>query len=243
MDTFFKNHDAASLNAGILDTIKSVDNSILSIGLGLVRIKTEKLYRELGFRNMTAYVFYLTEQSKRNRSSIFKWLQIGEIYIKHKVDLEATGFGGNDSPTKLPYLERALRGNPKDEVFNNIKGMTQRAFTEYAKNEGADPIKSTVNAEDNNIEKNQSNEIVDNWGHSFYYKGKESVRVYKNLPQRILKMLVPAIRLSFNALDKRSYVVAVHLDNYKEYIQFQDIAIAAREKMRDKMRSQIRRRM
>ena len=196
MATIRNNHDAAALNENILDTIKAVDNSILSIGLGLVRIKTEKLYRELGFRHMTAYVLYLAEQSQRDRSSIFKWLQIGEIYIKHKTDLESAGFTANDSPTKLPYLERALQGNPKDQVFNRIKKMTQREFAEYAKNK--EKIKTG-----NDGEKICDCETITNWGHSFSYRGKEAARVNKKLPRRILKMLLPAIRLSFNALDKK----------------------------------------
>ena len=142
--------------------------------------------------------------------------------------MKSAGFTGNDSPTKLPYLERALQRNPKDQVFNSIKKMTQREFAEYAKS-------GKKNVSGNEGEDLCDCETITNWGHSFSYRGKEAARVNKKLPRKILKMLLPAIRLSFNALDKKSYVVAVHLKNYKEYEKFQDIAIAAREKMRIQM--------
>ena len=240
---------AEALSGGILDTIKAIDHSILSIGLSLVTIKTEKLFKELGFRHMSAYVFYLAAQSKRDRSSIYKWLQIGEIYIKYQAELEKAGFSGNDSPTKLPYLERALMNNPKDEVFINIKEMTQRAFSAFAKSSDFANAGDFALAKSNDftkapdISKVNTFEMSDSWGHSFFYRGIEAARVNKILPRRIYSMLVPAIRLSFNALDRRSYVVAVHLENYQEYIRFSDIAVKAREDMRVQMRTQMRSRL
>ena len=224
---------ASAVLAGILDTIKAIDHSILSIGLGLVKVRDEKLFRDLGFPHMSAYVFFLAEQSQKNRSSIYKWLQIGEIYQKHRTDLEKAGFMGNDSPTKLPYLERALALHPKDEVFTNIKVMTQREFAVFAKGKA---VKVTSTEEAALDSRDEISEKADTWGHSFFYRDMEAARVNKDLPRRIYKMLIPAIRLSFNALDKRSYVVAVHLDNYREYQRFSKIAVEAREQMRANMK-------
>ena len=228
------------INEEILEAIRTLDHSILSIGLSLVKIKREKLFREMGFRNISAYVAYLTEQSKKNRSSIYKWLQIGEIYLKYQDDLAGVDFSGSDSPTKLPYLERALAGNPKDEVYINLKKMSQREFVSYAKHNnfakatgsGDHVNENAINSPAESAQGLGQNETINDWGHSFYYRGLEAVRVNKLLPRRILKMLLPAIRLSFNALDRKSYVVAVHLDSYREYIRFKDIAIEAREQMR-----------
>ena len=228
------------LNGRILDTIRDIDHSILSIGLDLVKIRDEKLFGDFGFPHMSAYVSFLVEQSKKNRSSIYKWLQIGEIYQKYKLELEKVGFRGNDSPTKLPYLERALAIFPKDEVFANIKTMTQREFASYAKHgsyaksgglaKGGE--EKTFAAEDAALNRDEISEKADNWGHSFFYREIEAARVNKDLPRSIYRMLIPAIRLSFNALDKKSYVVAVHLDNYREYVRFLDVAVEAREQMR-----------
>ena len=233
-------NDATALNKGILDTIRGMNQSILTLGLALVAVKQGKLYRELGFQKWRAYLLYLSKESKRSRSSIYHWLQIGEIYEKHKAKLETIGFTSHDGPTKLPHLERALAENPEDEVLANLKTMTHREFAQYARSErvisavpAADIPVLVVEAPDEDLDDTQIEcETLTSWGHSFYYRGKEAARVNKNLPWRILRMLLPAIRLSFNALDKRSYVLAVHLNNYREYTRFKEIAIKAREDMR-----------
>ena len=232
--------DPAAINKGIFETIKGIDQSILSLGLALAEIRKKKLYKELGFNRFRSYLLFLSKESQRDRSSIYKWLQIGEIYLKHRGKLEAIGFTGRDGPTKLPYLERALAENPEEEVLGNLKTMTQREFALYARSErvisavhAADTPINLVDTSDEDLEETQIEcETLNSWGHSFFYQGKEAARVNKNLPWRILRMLLPAIRLSFNALDKRSYVLAVHLNSYREYTQFKPIAIKAREDMR-----------
>ena len=229
--------DPEILNGSILETIKTIDRSILSVGLGLAIIKTGKLYKRLGFKNMSAYVFYLIAETKRNRSSIYKWLQIGEIYIKYREKLEEIGFSGKDSPTKLPYLERALRIKPQKEVYDNIIDMTQREFADYARSIATIRDESPEIPEEDALE---SVETMDGWGYSFYYRDKEAVRVSKNLRPSILNKLRSCIRLAFNSLDRNSYVIAVHLDNHREYRRFTTIALEAREKMRLEMRQRVR---
>ena len=235
--------DVESLNQGILDIVRGMNQSILSLGLALVKIKKEKLYRELGFKKLRAYLLYLSNESQRTKSSLYNWLQIGEVYQKHRAHLEEIGFTGHDGPTKLLHLERALADNPQEEVFTNLKSMTFREFALYAR---SDRIISAVPVSDTPINFNETTdedleetriecETLTSWGHSFFYRGKEAARVNKKLPWRILRMLLPAIRLSFNALDKKSYVLAVHLNNYREYTQFKPIAIKAREEMRAEM--------
>ena len=253
MKTSIETHNA------ILNSIKAVDDSILSIGLALVRIKTEKLHRDLGYRFMSAYIQHLIDQSGKDRSSIYKWLQIGEVYLKYKNELEKAGFNGNDSPTKLPYLERALAKNPKDEVFDNIKVMTQREFSAFAKAKAGDfaKAKSNISSETVNVQDEISAsaaeagsksaeggedisdfEIISNGftandlGHTFFYGKKLAAWVNRSLSRNALRILLPAMRMSFNAIDKKGYVVAVHLDNRREYERFRDIAIEAREQMR-----------
>ena len=55
---------APAIAVAIADTIRAVDHSILSIGFALVRIKTEKLHRDLGYRFMSAYIQHLIELKK-----------------------------------------------------------------------------------------------------------------------------------------------------------------------------------
>ena len=68
-----------------------------------------------------------------DRTSLYKWLYIGEAYLKHQSELEQIGFNDSDGPTKLPYLKRALEINQEQEVFNNIKTMTVKEFAAFSK--------------------------------------------------------------------------------------------------------------
>ena len=140
---YIKSDDPAEIDQGIKDTIKGVRLSILTMGIGLARIKSENLFKKLKFRNMSAYVDGLCEETKMERSCIYGWLGMGEAYIKYRSELEMIGFTDQDGPSKLPYLERALAVGEKDEVFNKLKEMSLREFADYAKSgiaEKADDI-------------------------------------------------------------------------------------------------------
>ena len=233
--------DPKRLHQSILETVKIIEYSILYIGLGLVKIKMDKLYKELGFKNMSAYVQHLVEVSQRNRSSIYKWLQIGEIYIKYRGKLEEIGFTSKNSPTKLPYLERALKKKPVKEVYDNIMIMTQREFAnfaktgEYARDTLPNNFQEITDITTESVEETviETSEITnDDWGYIFSYRDQTAVKVNKKLGKRALGMLLSSINMALNALNRRGFVVAVHLDNYREYRRFGPIAKEAREKMR-----------
>ena len=238
---FLSLEEPDKIHQGILSIVKNIEYSILYIGLALVKIKTGKLYRELGYKHMSAYVQHLVEETEKDRSSIYKWLQIGEIYLKYREKLDEIGFTSKDSPTKLPYLERALKNNPVKEVYENIKKMNQREFSNYARAMG-NLAGNFQEVAENAIETTE--EIVvdaldnpaDEWGYTFFYKEQTAVKVNKKLSKRAYGMLLPAIRVALNALNRRGYVIAVHLDNHKEYVRYEKIALEAREKMRQEMR-------
>ena len=141
---YAESDNGAEIDRGIRETIKGIRLSILAMGLGLANMKAKSLYQNLGCRSITQYIRKLAEDTKMDSSAIFNWLCIGEVYLKHKNDLELAGFGDSDGPTKLPYLERALEGNEKQEVFDNIKNMSLREFIRFAKNKTA--IESPTNA-------------------------------------------------------------------------------------------------
>ena len=228
--------DPKVLNRNILDTIKTIEYSIIYIGLGLVKIKTEKLFKNLGYKNMSAYVRYLVEITGKDRSSVYKWLQIGEIYTKFMEELTKAGFNSKDSSTKLPYLERALKINPEKEVYENIVKMSQREFSDYAR--GIKKIKDEPmeNLKQDLIEKE------DERGHIITYRGKESVKVYFRQGKEIYDRLILGIKLAYNSMDRKTYVLAAHLDNRKEYVKFEEIIMEAREKMREEMKERKKRR-
>ena len=125
--------DAAEIDRGIRDSIKGIRLSILAMGLGLAKIRAKSLYRDLGYQSMSQYIQRLCDDTKMDRSSIYNWLYVGDAYIKYQNDLEQIGFNDSDGPTKLPYLERALEMNEKQNVFNNIKEMTLRDFIAFSK--------------------------------------------------------------------------------------------------------------
>ena len=250
--------DPEKVHQAILETIKVMEYSVLYLGLALVKIKTEKLYRDLGYKHMSAYVQGLVEESQKDRSSIYKWLNIGEVYTKYQGKLEEIGFSSKNSPTKLPYLERALQKSPSNEVYDNIMKMSQREFASYAKHSrdakhssdakhstfaksgDFDMGNSSVSRETENNAEGLPAEITektDEWGYSFTYRDKIAVKVNNTLSKRALRMILPSVRLALNALARRGYVVAVHLDNYREYRSFEKIAIEAREKMRTQLRA------
>lgn len=129
---------AEEIDKGIKDTIKGIRLSILAMGIGLARIKEKGLYIDLNFRSMNKYIEQLSVENKMERSSIFKWLHIGEAYLKYRNDLDKIGFSDSDGPTKLPYIDRALETNRKNEVFKHIKEMSVREFRNFSKGEADD---------------------------------------------------------------------------------------------------------
>ena len=247
--------DPELLNESILETIKTKENSILSIGLALVKVKTERLYKNLSFKNMTTYVLDLAKKAQKDRSSIFNWLYIGEIYLKYRKDLENAGFSSRDGVTKLPYLERALENNPKKEVYKKITALTQRDFADYArsiiifiddvdKNDG-----ENKNIEENALEipaennENYLTEEIDDWGYIFYYKKMKAIRVNKKLGRNVLSMLIFFIKAAFETIEKKKrFGVVVYLENKREFDIFPDYAEKSREEMRLDMQQRRRKR-
>ena len=224
-----------SLNEGILGTINNSEHSILLLGLGLVKIKKDGLYKDLGFMKMSSYILYLVKTTKKDRSCIYNWLHIGEIYVKYREKLIGTGFTSKDGPTKLTYLERALSKNPQKEVYRNLIGMTHRDFADYAK--GIDRSVSEID------KRSVWEEKEDEWGYSFEYNEEEAVRVNKKLGIRELVLIISCVKLAFNSLKKSGYVVALHVNNYKECEKFAKIASKAREKMWKEMSERRKKRL
>ena len=134
MEILNNSAEAAEIDRELRDTVKNMRLSILTMGKGLTKMKEERLYRELGFRSISGYIKQLSIDCKMDRSSIFKWLSIGEAWRKYQSELEQIGFDDSDGPTKLPFIEKALLKMPKEEVFDNIKDMSVREFKALAGN-------------------------------------------------------------------------------------------------------------
>jgi hypothetical protein len=132
---FVSSDDAVEIDTGIQESIKGIGLSILAIGLALARLKTKELYLNLDYRSMNEYLENLCKKMKIERSTAHNWLYIGEAYIKYRRDLERIKFSDADGPTKLPYVERALKIHEKQEVFRKIKEATLTEFKEFSKGE------------------------------------------------------------------------------------------------------------
>ena len=106
---YAESSDAGTLNSGLRKTINEMRLSVLSIGISLAKLKTEKLFKNLGYKSFSQFLKTLQDEEKVDRSSVYRWLNVGLAYINHKSDLIKTGFDDNDGPSKLTYLERALK--------------------------------------------------------------------------------------------------------------------------------------
>ena len=207
---YVKSDNPAEIDQGIRDTIRGVCYSILTMGLGLARIKSEGLFRKLKFRSMSAYVDRLCEETQMDRSNIYNWLSIGEAYSKYQRELEQIGFSDQDGPTKLPFLERALELGEKDEVFSNLKNMSQREFADFAKS--------------GSVEKSDDIPFLEIRGNAFYLQGRRAIIVNKSLGEKNTAMLKKTVRVVCRALQRGGVVVAVHLRNPKEARRFKNEA-------------------
>ena len=199
---YVKSNDPIIIDRGIKDSIMGIRLSILAMGIGLARIKAERLFLKLGFKNMYSYINRLHEETKAERSNIYNWLKIGNTYLRHKDELEKIGFCESDSPSKLPYLERALTFGEKAEVFDNLKSMSKTDFADYAKS--VNPGKS------------KEPELSEIRGNTVYFKGIKALIINKNLDKWENDFLMKIASILYRARKRRGVVVAVHLRNSKE---------------------------
>jgi len=211
--------DPIEIDLGLRETIRGVGLSILTIGLGLAKIKSEQLFLELNFRNITSYIEDLAKSTKNDRGNVFNWLKIGETYLKYREELEKISFTGSDGPSKLPYLERALTRGEKKEVFDNLMNMTLRKFKAYAKS-----------CDEKSVEDAASWEIR---GNILYIKGQRAIIINRNLGKKTINMLKGAVRIACRALERKSTVVAVHLRTNREANIFKARARRVRERIQN----------
>jgi hypothetical protein len=103
------------------------------MGIGLAKIKEERLFVDLRYHSMAKYIERLCQDTQMDRSSMFNWLSIGEAYLKYRRDLDRVGFSDEDGPTKLPYVGRALEIYQKKDVFQAVKNMSLREFISFSR--------------------------------------------------------------------------------------------------------------
>jgi hypothetical protein len=144
--------DAAEIDAGIRETIRGVRLSILSIGIGLAKIKAKGLYIDLKYHSMAKYIESLCDEFQMERSGLHNWLYIGEAYLKYRKDLERIDFSDEDGPTKLPYVDRALALYQKKDVFQAVKDMSLRQFVSFSRGTPpAAPEESSIQVRGNQV--------------------------------------------------------------------------------------------
>ena len=180
---------AAEIDRGIRDSVKGIRLSILAMGVGLAKIKTDGLYWDLNYGSMVEYIDRLSEDTKMCRSSFYNWLYIGEAYIKYRNDLEQVGFTESDGPSKLPYLERALAENKRQDVFNNIKKMSHREFVSFAR---AKEVTGIATAGD-------KPEITFR-GNAIYIDGKQAVTISKKTEEGLSSYFKKILHAACEAL-------------------------------------------
>jgi hypothetical protein len=144
--------DPAEIDQGIRETIKGIRLSILAMGIGLAKIKEQRLFVDLKYHSMAKYIEALCEDAQMERSGVFNWLYIGEAYTKYRKDLDKIGFSDEDGPTKLPYVEKALTLYQKKDVFKAVKEMSLRQFVSFSRGEPApSPTESDIRVKGNQV--------------------------------------------------------------------------------------------
>ena len=203
---YINSEDPAEIDAGIRETIRGIHFSILAMGLGLVKIKTRRLYKSLGYSSMGEYIASVSNETKMDRSNIYRWLKIGEAYLKYRTELEESGFSESHGPVKLRFLEQALTTGSKEEVFDNIKNMSLREFIDFAKGGGA--------------ELSGDMPLVFKKGNVIYIRGKRAIIVNKNLGGRTTNYFMKVIAAACEALEKGGRIMPVFLRNKREEERF-----------------------
>ena len=196
--------DATEIDTGIRETIRGIRVSILAMGIGLANMKAKGLYRDLDCKNMTQYIRRLGDETKMDISSLFRYLSVGEIYLKYKNDLESAGFIENDGPTKLPYLERALSKNNKQDVFDNIRNMSVREFIDFAKGPAAVDIPP------------RGRWAVTVRGNAVYINGKLAVIVSNKTDKRISAYFRKVIGIVCETISTQGVILTTPLRNMRD---------------------------
>ena len=214
---YVNSDDPAEIDRGIRDTIRGVHLSNLNMGLALARIKSERIFKKLKYKSMHAYLSALTKDTKSDISSLYGWLNLGEVYIKRRNDLENIGFNEDSGPSKLAFLERALALGPKDEVYENLINMPVNEFASYARS-----------LDTRTLEDQPFFEVR---GNAAYIRGEQVITVSKKLGKEDSEMIMEAFQVVCRALDRGGHVVAVHLRNKKEAELFKTQAKRIRRKL------------
>lgn len=218
MNSLEASREATELDRDIRNSIISRRLSIITMGLNLSGIKSRSLYTSLGCQSMPQYIRRLCNETKMERSSIYKWLYIGEAYIDYRDDLERIGFGDSDGPSKLVHLERALENNEKAEVFDNIKNMSLRGFISYSKNlppkDGSGEPPVTIQDTKANI------------------SGRFTVKINTRLNKETFAYLRRIISIADRALEEGELIIPVRLRNIEEARRFKRASVRIIDKIR-----------
>ena len=214
----FPSGEAEELNRGIRDSIKGRRLSIIAMGLGLASIKAKNLYSDLGCQSMTQYIQRLCDETKMDRSSIFKWLYIGEAYRKYQNNLEEIGFSDSDGPTKLSYLNNALEKNEKQEVFDNIKSMSLREFILFSK---GTPVETETSEPYTSVQDSR-----------VYTGNRFTVKINTKLNRRSFVYFRKLISIADKAIEEGEVIIPIRLRNMEEARRFERASVRLINKLR-----------
>ena len=212
---------AAEIDRGIRDTIKGIRLSILAMGIALARMREKVLHRELGFRSITGYIEQLCVENRMERSSMFSWLSIGEVYLRHQSELEEIGFNDSDGPTKLLYMDKALEKTQKEEVFEKIKNMSVREFKAFSRSSAGAGIKIKAARRKVTI---QGNEV--------YIGNTKAITLSSALNKRFYAYFKKVILIAGKALEEGGAILPVHLYDMDEATRMEPVIEKLLEKTR-----------
>ena len=199
--------NALALDRVIRDSILNMGPPILTSCIGIAEMKVHSLYKDLGFTKMAQYIKGLTEEKRITKGKIYRWLYIGQEYLKYRETLEEIGFNNNHGPSKLLFLERALANREREDVLIKIKTLSCRDFSSYALGQSRDlnvpgPKKT-----------NRKGLII--------IKGKAAIRINPNLDNDSFNFLKRINRIAGKAIKDGEKVYYIRVKNIEEFERYE----------------------
>jgi len=137
----FRSLDITSIDEVIKRLAENARSSILLIGVGLVVVDREGIYKAAGYHSYLEYAAHLYEEVGLAPQTLSDAKIIAEVFLDHFSELKKAGFKIENNAHKLRYLEAALANHPKseEEVYKRIAGDTFQTFRDWALTTGRKP--------------------------------------------------------------------------------------------------------
>ena len=129
-----KSKDVEKIEASMISLANSVRSNILLIGLVLLVIERENIYRKAGYHSYIEYSQTLFGKLLMSNQALSDAKIIMGAYVDHYRGLQKYNFRLERNAHKLKYIDEAFSNHSDlDEVYNRAANATFREFVEWAR--------------------------------------------------------------------------------------------------------------